>query len=980
MNGFSGEGMSADLGRTRCTPDWGKTEACMARLGGHLLAMLTLLGAAVQLTGTGRAQTREDLPTEPILRVETGQHGSLIHRIDTDAENHFAVTASDDNTVRLWSLLDGRQLQILRLPLDFGGLGKASAVAMSPDGSTIAVGGSTGRPTHHNIFLFDRASGKLIKPVSDLPDGVGHLAYSPDGQRLAASLEGTNGIRVFDVGNNYRQLSSDTQYGDSSYSAGFDRTGRLLTTSDDGFVRLYAADRFAAPIQKIRSGGDPYMAAFSPDGTRVAVGFYGSRRVAVLSGLDLAKDFEADTAGVPDVDLKAVAWSQDGRFLFAGGSWSVNDVWRVRRWGDGGRGAFVDIPTASETIMEIVGLKSGSMLFAHTDGFGLISPDAKARQLQKLGGLDLRSADGLNLRVSTDGGTVQVDSFEPRRTYRFGLRERRVDNDPPIDSTPLAPITQAPGLNVTNWYDSTTPAVNGTPIMLQPDEAARSLAIVHGKQHFVLGADWSVHLFDQLGHENWVDPVPGEAWHVNVTGDGRLAVVAYGDGTIRWLRLSDGKELLALFMHPDGKRWVVWTPQGYYDASVGGDELIGWHVNHGYDRAPDFYSVSQFRDQFYRRDIVALVLKTLDVGEAVRRANAVSGRKTPTAIANSLPPIVKIVSPPDGSTQFTSPIPVTYLVKSPTRVTAIEVRVGGRPVPATQPKEFSSGEESALDALQIDVPPHDVLISLIAANENAPSEASLLNLKWGGTREWDKPNLYVLSVGVSHYKYRKLDLTFPHKDAEDFVRAMKDQEGNLYQRVLPFPLPNDRPTLGSILDGLDWLQKNTTSRDIAVLFLSGHGETDMKGHYRFLPFEADLAHRIRTTLKDSDIVDNLRDVRGRVIAFIDTCYSGGLNLTGQPDVNKLANDLTKSSHVIVFTSSSDNEVSIENPKWNNGAFTKALVEAFIKGGIDLRDPNSIAALDNFVENRVNELTHGQQHPRLAKPRTIEGFDIANVVP
>jgi hypothetical protein len=71
-------------------------------------------------------------------------------------------------------------------------------------------------------------------------------------------------------------------------------------------------------------------------------------------------------------------------------------------------------------------------------------------------------------------------------------------------------------------------------------------------------------------------------------------------------------------MHPDGKRWIAWTPQGYYDASVGGDELIGWHVNHGYDQAPDFYTVSQFRDQCNRPDIVALVLKTLDVDEAVR--------------------------------------------------------------------------------------------------------------------------------------------------------------------------------------------------------------------------------------------------------------------------------------------------------------------------------------------------------------------------
>jgi WD40 repeat protein len=434
------------------------------------------------------------------------------------------------------------------------------------------------------------------------------------------------------------------------------------------------------PIARYRlEGQQPFAAAFSPDGARVAVGFHDTPKVVVLSGSDLTRLFEADTAAVGAAVI-AAEWSPDGRFLFAGGFWSVNNVWQVRRWSNGGCGAFVDISAGSNTILEILGLQSGSMLFARADGFGLIGPDAKVTLLQGLGGLDLASGRVHKLRVSPDGGTVQVDSWQPLHTYRFALGKRRVDVDPPDDTELLAPVTQAPGVDVTNWENSTTPAVNGAPIKLDPYEIARSLAIVPGTQHFVLGTEFQVRLLDQLGHELWPDPRPGPdiAWHVNVTGDGRLVVVAYGDGTIRWLRVSDGKELLALFIHPDGKRWVAWTPQGYYDASAGGDELIGWHVNHGYDHAPDFYKVSQFRDQFNRPDIVALVLKTLDVDEAIRQANTVSGRKAAAAVADSLPPVVKIVSPSDRSSVATSPIAVTYQVRSPTPVTGITVLVDGR--------------------------------------------------------------------------------------------------------------------------------------------------------------------------------------------------------------------------------------------------------------------------------------------------------------
>jgi WD40 repeat protein len=942
-------------------------------LAGHLLTAVAAFAAAVCLTGTARAQqSSERPPTEPILRIETGLHGALIHRIDTDAENHFAVTASDDKTVRLWSLPDGRPLQVLRLPLNFGNVGKAYAVAISPDGRTIAASGWTGSPSHHSIFLFDRVSGALTKRLSDLPDSVRHLAYSPNGQRLAASLSGSNGIRVFDTGNGYRPLPSDAQYRESSYWATFDQAGRLLTTSDDGYVRLYAADQFARPIHRILMEDNPYVAAFSPDGDNVAVGFFYSHRVVILSGSDLNQLFEANTAGVADRALKAVAWSQDGHFLFAGGDWSESDVWLIRRWSDSGRGAFVDIPAASETIMEILPLKSGSMLFAHTDGYGLISPDTTVSQLQGLGGLDLRSETGLDMRVSVNGRTVEIDSWQPRHTYRFSLDKRRVDIDPPLDGALQAPVTQAPGLHVTDWYDSTTPAVEGMPLKLELDEMARSLAFMPGTQKFVLGADWSVHFFDHLGRDIWPvsRSVPGEAFHVNVTHNGRLAVIGYGDGTIRWLRLSDGEELLALFIHPDG-RWIAWTPQGYYDASVGGDELIGWHVNHGYDTTPDFYRMSQFRDQFNRPDVVALVLDALDVDEAARQANRASGRNAPAAVAENLPPVVDILSPADWASAAESPIAVTYQVRSPTPVTGIIVKVDGRP-PAATPQKLGPSKDG-IATLSITIPEHDAIISLFATNEKGHSGSSHVHIKWRGAPDWYKPNLFVLAVGVSHYKNKKLDLTFPHKDAKDFLEVMRVQKNRFYRDVFS-RLPSDRATRDQILDGLHWLQRRTNKRDVAMLFLSGHGEQDPYGHYHYLPFNADLSDFNMTTIEADEMRLFLRDIPGKVIAFVDSYHSGGLNLEErpQPDVNRLANDF-KSDGIVVLSSSTGNEASLEKREWNNGAFTKALVEAF-KGGINQSNKISIGALEDYLERRVKELTHDAQHPTLARPETIENYN------
>ncbi len=58
-----------------------------------------------------------------------------------------------------------------------------------------------------------------------------------------------------------------------------------------------------------------------------------------------------------------------------------------------------------------------------------------------------------------------------------------------------------------------------------------------------------------------------------------------GDGTIRWHRMEDGVEILALFPFSDGVDWVAWTPDGYYAASPGARDKLRWQVNAGADEA-----------------------------------------------------------------------------------------------------------------------------------------------------------------------------------------------------------------------------------------------------------------------------------------------------------------------------------------------------------------------------------------------------------
>ena len=211
---------------------------------------------------------------------------------------------------------------------------------------------------------------------------------------------------------------------------------------------------------------------------------------------------------------------------------------------------------------------------------------------------------------------------------------------------------------------------------------------------------------------------------MNVTSDARLIVSAHDDGTIRWWRANDGKELLALFIHPDGKRWIIWTPQGYFDASVGADDLIGWHVNNGFNNKPDFFPVSLFRERFYRPEVIARVLHTGDVEQAVQEADEAAGRRTAKAapVTTTLPPVVEIAEPPQKTTARETRLTLTYSARSKPDdpITRVEAQIDGRKVEGAE-KILAGAGDMRVGTITIELPRRDSVVSVIAYNRTAPA-------------------------------------------------------------------------------------------------------------------------------------------------------------------------------------------------------------------------------------------------------------------
>ena len=124
------------------------------------LSALAVLIFAPALAQDQGPKNGTDLYDRPVLAVDPGVHTGAIWSLAVDADGRFAVTGSVDRTVRIWSLADGKLLSTIWIPVGPEKVGAVYAVAISPDGSTIAAGGYTEkRYSGTAIYLFDRESG-----------------------------------------------------------------------------------------------------------------------------------------------------------------------------------------------------------------------------------------------------------------------------------------------------------------------------------------------------------------------------------------------------------------------------------------------------------------------------------------------------------------------------------------------------------------------------------------------------------------------------------------------------------------------------------------------------------------------------------------------------------------------------------------------------------------------------------------------------
>ncbi len=942
------------------------------------------------------AQAAEPITT-PLLRVETGMHTTQIRRVLPDLPRNRLITCSDDKTVRVWQMPEMRLISVLRVPLDASHEGQLYAIAVSQDGKTVATGGWTtwDWDKKASIYFFDVASGELIRRIGGFENVVNALAWMPDGKHLAVGLQGYSGFQVLRLSDG-QTLAADAQYKDDVMDLDISRRGRIVVTALDGFVRLYNRDFKLIGRRAIAGGKRPVSVRFSPDAEMIAVGFLDLPVISVISARDMSFKYHAASDGIKDqVGFTSVVWSSDGTSLYASGQYAGEGLNPVYRWKNQGQDAPEIIPLTQNRISEVQQMPDNQIAFAAEDpGVGVMGPDGKLKSFR---GPDIANFSNAHaqLAVSADTSVVRYPLTRDNRIQRsftvFGGGDQ--DTAKEQEAELFAPIQRAEGIVISDWKDSFKPLVNGKMPKLEEYEFSRCYAIAPDGKSVLLGTEWAIRLLKPDASEIWHVKLPAVAWSVNVSRNGRLAVAALSDGTIRWYLMQDGREVLAYFPHNNGRDWIAWVPDGYYMSSVYGDNYVGWHLNRGKDLTPDFYRAVQFDRILYRPDVVAATFRA-ELRPATRSLEppAKDADFRIAQLRDIAPPRLRL-KPLDIKQAADGRFRLTLELQGEKNALAISdynVFVNHIPVTPARERRLSGGETANFKRrLQIDLPARDNEIRVEAFNGVSMGIAeTYVGLPAEMRPTAVKGNLYMLAVGVNVFPAlpRRSHLAYAAQDAEELGRALEKRSSENYEQIHVHIISDhsaEKPDKETILSALKFVER-AGPNDTVVIFLASHGLSDAAGNYYFVPRDVvaqDIAHaqkgeKAASLIPWTAFFDALRDAAGRRVLIVDTCQARSIE--GKFEAHSLMKRSAASQFALIVASKG-NEESQEYAPAKHGLFTYSLLSA-LKADADVNRDGQVSLQEafDFALPIVEELRHkqtGPQTPQMVAPQALARMPI-----
>jgi len=545
---------------------------------------------------------------QPLIKLDTKGHTAEIDRIIVTKSKDI-ISASIDKSIRVWSSATGKEKRRILGQIGTGKRGMIFTMALSPNEEFLAVGGYM-----KGIRVYNYKTGKIFKILKSHSRKVNDLSFSDDGKYLiSASNDKTakiwsvkdfslldtikfhtkivEAVKIIKKEGNYFAVTAgldkkialyDIQKKKIIKSHTLNHRLMSLATSKqhisvcgyyDKNIDIYNYN--LEHIKTIISKSSPVNIAYSPNEKLLIAG--NNAYPTNINIYDVNQNYKKIQSFKSDGGIiMGVSFLDNQTAISAGGDKNKIYIWDIQR-----AKVLKKIDGEGDAVHS-VGVKGDTIALGHSD-----CRSANCQRLQK--SINLKKFQMQNLRdtkfnkISTTYGNY---SLTRRKGGEYKHDQAVIDIK--RDGKTIASITRSSynGIYHTCYGFYKNYVVTG-------------------------GGDGHLEIYNLKG-ERVANLVGHTKDILSIAIDKDRLVSGSEDQTVRIWNLSKiesfMKPQLTLFISKNSE-WVVWTPEGFYHSSKGGEKYIGFHINRGAEYEAEFVDVGALNKQLHRPDIIAKVLK-----------------------------------------------------------------------------------------------------------------------------------------------------------------------------------------------------------------------------------------------------------------------------------------------------------------------------------------------------------------------------------
>jgi len=508
----------------------------------------------------------------------------------------------------------------------------------------------------------------------------------------------------------------------------------------------------------------------------------------------------------------------------------------------------------------------------------------------------------------------------------------------------------------------------------------------------------SIHFWERKGAASPVTTLNAhKAAIVRMETRGDRLFTLGADGSITITSIPDKKILVHIItlQNGEGIRMAFYTPEGYYKADPALTSSLHF-VKNG-----SVYPLSSFEYQGNRPDKVYGAMGFSDPGFISLLKQSWETRLKRAGIKAEERPILP-TNPVIEWDRKNIPVLVRDSIfnlslrihDNQTTTNTLFVRINGVPEGPMKGVAIQSSATPSMQQfpLRLNEGKNRISVSALNAkgNESVEQEFEI----YYQPKEKKTVRVFYAGIGVSSYLDSNYNLRYAAKDVKDISERL----GSYFDSVFSYTLTNEKASKKNILALHEWLKKTSTN-DIVILSLSGHGLIETGKGFFFAPHEMNFSEPSQSGITMSDLESILDDIPARRrLLLIDACHSGeewsdttqinalppGVSITRGGKIKSTVNttsdtkrqsfllmkeifsDLSRGNGAFMISAAGSTEFAYEGKVWNNGVFTRSFLESLhelryrdsFKGPLPIR----VSDLRKLIYEKVRTVTRGMQNP------------------